>query len=268
MMGVIIKDTIRAHWKTTLSWGIGIGVLGIYLVAIASSSEIMEGYGPLLESLPPAMLSAFGISDARLFTTTEGMISAGFVSYAMLMLSAYAVTSGLNITANEEDDGILDIVLALPITRTQVILGKSIAFALLSFGVIVLCIIYPIIGIILFSVEVNIGTVIVSVLTIYPGILLIMAVTSLFGTIARRKLTIVGLSTAFVMVNYFANFLGNAASESFAATLQQFSYFYHTNGEAVILGTFNPLTSLALITVALICAGLSVMMFNRRDIGL
>jgi len=268
MSGVIVKETIRAHWKSMIYWGFGIGILGLYLVAIASSSEIMASYGPLMESLPPAMLSAIGISDARMFTTTEGMISSGFVTYAMLMLSAYAVTTGMNITANEEDDGIMDIVLALPITRTQVIVEKSIAFALLSLGVILLCIIYPIIGIFLFNVEVNIGTVILSILTIYPGILLIMMVTSLIGTIARRKMTIIGLSTTFIMVSYFANFLGSAASESFAATLQKLSFFYYTNGEEVVFGTFNPLTSVALIMVALICAGLSVTMFNRRDIGL
>ena len=196
------------------------------------------------------------------------MISSGFVTYAMLMLSVYAVTAGLNITANEEDEGILDVVLALPITRTQIIIEKLIAYALLSFGVIILCIIYPLIGIAFFNVEVNVGKVIISILTVYPGILLIMAVTSLIGTVARRRITTIGLSAGFIMVSYFVNFLGNAASESFAATLQQLSFFYYTNGEAVILDTFNPLTSITLVLVAVIVAGFSVMTFNRRDIGL
>jgi len=268
MNGVIVQDTLRTNWKQTVYWGFGMGILGLYLVAIASSSEIMASYGPLLESLPPAMLNVIGISDVRMFTTTEGMISSGFVTYAMLMLSVYAVTIGLNITTNEEEDGILDIVLSLPITRTQVITEKLIAFALLSLGVIALCIIFPLIGVAIFNVEVNIGKVILSILTVYPGILLIMGVTSLIGTVARRRLTTIGLSAGFIMASYFINFLGNAASESFAATLQQFSFFYYTNGETVILDTFNPLTSIVLIIVASIFAGLSVMMFNRRDIGL
>ena len=268
MNGVIVQDTLRSNWKSTMYWGFGMGILGLYLVAIASSSEIMASYGPLLESMPSAMLNAIGVSDVRMLTTTEGMISSGFVTYAMLMLSVYAVIAGLNITANEEDEGIMDIILALPITRTQVIIEKSIAFAILSLGVVLLCILYPLIGIVVFSVEVNVGKVILSILSIYPGILLIMAVTSLIGTIARRRLTTIGLSAGFIMVSYFINFLGNAASESFAATLQQFSFFYYTNGEAIILDTFNPLTSVVLIAVAVICAGFSVTMFNRRDIGL
>lgn len=268
MTGVIIKDTMRSNWKSTLYWGCGIGILGIYLVAIASSSDIIGGYVTLLESLPPAMLSAFGINDVRMFSTAEGWITSGFVSYAMLMLSFYAVMAGLNITVNEEDNGVLDIMLALPISRTQVIIEKSIAYALLSFGVIILCIIYPLIGIAIFKVEADLGKVILSILNMYPAILLIITVTSLIGTVARRKITTIGLSAGFVLVSYFINFLGEAASETFAATLQQFSFFYHSNGTAIVLDTFNPLTSIVLMSVAIVCLGLSVVMFNRRDIGL
>ena len=268
MRGIIVQDTLRANWKQTLYWGFGMGILGFYLVAISSSSDILESYVPLLESLPPAMLNMFGISDVRLFTTAEGWISAGFVIYAMLMLSVYAVMAGLNITANEEDSGIMDILLTSPLSRAQVIIEKFIAYAILSLGVIVFCILYPLIGVMIFNVEVNVGKVILSILTIYPGLLLIIAVTCLIGATVRRRSTAIGLATVFIITSYFANFLGESASESFAAILQQFSYFHYTNGEAVILDAFNPLTSLSLIIVAIICVGLSVMMFNRRDIGL
>jgi ABC-2 type transport system permease protein len=268
MTGVILKDTLRANWKQTIYWGFGIGLLGFYFVALASSSDIMASYGPLLESLPPEMLNMMGISDALMFTTQEGMISGGYVAYSMLMLSAYALITGLHVTINEEDNGIMDVLLALPITRTQVIIEKSIAVVLLAFGVIVLCIIYPLIGIVIFNVEVDKVKVIVSILTVYPGILVIMGVTSLIGTIVRRRSTTIGLSIGFILVSYFLNFLGNAASETFAPTLQQLSFFYYTNGEAVVLNTFNPLTSIILIVVAVICFGIMIITFNRRDIGL
>jgi ABC-2 type transport system permease protein len=268
MTGIIVQDTLRSNWKTTMYWSVGMGILGLYVVVIASSSDILEGYGNLMASLPPAMLSIFGVSDASLFTTVEGFVSSVFVNYAMLMFAVYAVMAGLNITANEEDDGIMDILLALPVSRTQVIVEKTIAYALLSFVVILFSILYPVIGIILFNVEADIGKIALSILNTYPGILLIITVTSLIATIAKRKFTAVGLSAAFVMGSYFVNFLGEAASETFAATLRQFSFFYHTSGTPIILDAYNPVGSIALLVIALICVGLSTMMFNRRDVGL
>lgn len=268
MTGTIFRDTLRANWKQVLYWGIGMGVLGIYVVAIASSSEILEGYGEIMESLPPALLGIFGISDARLFTSVEGFVTGAYVTYAMLILSVFAVMAGLNITANEEDSGVMDVVLALPVSRMAIIIEKFIAYAVLSLGIIAFCIVIPLLGIIIFNVEADVGKIVLSTLNIYPGILLIISVTCLIGTIVRRRMTAMGLSAGFVIVSYFVNFLGESASETFAATLQQLSLFNHTNSESIILDAFSPVGSIVLLIVTVICVGCAVMMFDRRDVGL
>lgn len=268
MNGIVFRDTVRSNLRTTLYWSIGMGILGFYIVVIASSSEILEGYANLMASLPPAMLSIIGISDVTLFTSVEGFVGGVLANYGMLFFAVYAVMAGLNITTNEEDDGILDVLLSLPISRSQVIIEKVLALAVLSFLLVGVSALSPVIGAILLGTEADILKIALSILNVYPGILLIITVTCLIGVIAKRKITIVGLSTTFVMVNYFVNFLGDAASESFAATLQQFSFFYHTNGTFVILDTYNPLGTISMIIITVLCVGFSVMMFNRRDVGL
>ena len=269
MTGTIIQNTLRTSWKQALYWGLGMGVLGLYITFIASSSEILEGYAELLGTLPPAILQAFGMGgDARLLTSTEGWIVIIFATEATLILSVYAVMAGLNIAANEEQAGIMDIALSLPISRTQFIVEKFIAFALISLIIILCCIIFPVAAIAALNMETDIGKIIASLLNVYPGLLLITAVTTLLTVVIRRRAAAIGLAAAFVIGSYVINIIGQAASGALATLLQNLSFFHHVNGEDVVLDTFNPLTPLALLGAVLICFALSVVMFNRRDIGL
>ncbi len=268
MNGSILFDTLKRDWKLSVYWGLGIGILGFYVTFIASDLDVVQQYVELLESLPSAMLNAFGITDARLFTTAEGFISSAYVTYTMLILSVYAVMTGLKITADEEETGILDTLLALPISRTQIMIEKFIAYVLITLLLIIVCIVMPLIAIALFNVELDTSKIILSVLSVYPGILLLVTVTSLFTVFARRRITAISLTVVFILVSYFINFLGNSASNSFAVTLQQLSYFHHTDGHTIVTETYTPLTSLAILMIAIGCLALSIRQFNRRDIGL
>jgi ABC-type transport system involved in multi-copper enzyme maturation permease subunit len=158
--------------------------------------------------------------------------------------------------------------MALPISRQQVIIEKYMAFALISLGIVVLCFIFPFIALVLFKVEVDMGKVFLSVLTIYPGLLILTAITTLISVTVRRKTTAIGVMTGFVIASYFLNFIGNAASETIVASLRGLSIFYYTEGQSVALGTYSPVGSIALLVVSGIIVGLSIVMFERRDIGI
>jgi len=268
MNGTVMYNTLRSSWKQALYWGLGLGILGFYFVFIASSSEILEGYANLFKSMPPAVLAAFGVSDLQLMSTVEGWIVTLYVSEAVLILSIYAVMAGANIVANEEQAGIMDIVLALPLSRAQYIIERWIAYALISLGIILLCILLPLLAIVLLGLDADIGKVTTSIFNIYPSLLLITTVTSLLTTILRRRTVAVGLAAVFVIGSYVFNTIGASASGALAALLQNLSFFHYMNGEAIILDTFNPLATIGMFGVVLVGFALSVVMFNRRDIGL
>ena len=268
MNGMILSNTLRTSWKQVLYWGLGLGVLGIYIVFIASSSDIIEGYAKLFESLPPAALQAFGASDAALFSTAEGWIVSILVTEAALFLSIHAVVAGLNIAANEEQSGIMDMIMAMPISRTQFIVEKTIAYALISLGIILCCIAFPLLALVAFGVDADVGVVVTSIFNLYPGVLLVSTVTSLLATILRRRSIAVGIAAAFVIGSYIFNLIGNSASGAIADLMQQLSFFHHGSGERIVLGTFDPAGSIGVIVIVLICFAASISMFNRRDLGL
>ena len=267
MSGIVIGNTLRTSWKQILYWGLGLGVLGLYIDFIAMSPDIISGYADLLKTMPPAVLQAFGASDIALLTTAEGWIVSVFVSEAAIFLSVFAVMAGLNITANDEQSGVMDVILSLPISRAAYLLERWIGYALIGLGIVVLCALITLAGIIGMNVDAPHDVILKSILNMYPAALLVMTVTSLLATILRRRAVAIAVSAAFVVASYIFNAIGAAAGGAFADLMKSVSYFSYINGEAFVIGTYDPADSVIVLVAVLVGFALSLKMFVSRDIG-
>lgn len=268
MTGIVIGNTLRTSWKQILYWGLGLGALGLYIDFIAMSPDIISGYADLFKSMPPAMLQAFGASDIALFTTSEGWIVSIFVSEAAIFLSVFAVMAGLNITANDEQSGVMDVILSLPISRAAYLLERWIGYALIGLGIVVLCALITLAGIIGMNVDAPHDVILKSILNLYPATLLVMTVTCLLATALRRRALAIGAAAAFVLASYIFNVIGAAASGALADLMENVSYFSYIHGEAFVVGTYEPVDSVIVIVAILIGFALSLRNFVSRDIGI
>ncbi len=267
MTGIVIGNTLRTSWKQILYWGIGLGLLGLYIDFIAMSPDIISGYADLLETMPPAMLQAFGASDITLLTTSEGWIVSIFVSEAAIFLSVFAVMAALNISANDEQSGVMDVILSLPISRSAYLLERWIGYALIGLGIILLCALITVGGIIGLNVDAPLDVIFKSIMNLYPATLLVMTVTCLLATVLRRRAAAIGGAAAFVVVSYVFNAIGASASGAIADLMQTLSYFSYINGEAFVIGAYDPVDSLIVLAAVAIGFALSLKMFVSRDIG-
>ncbi|MCY4464579.1 MAG: ABC transporter permease subunit [Chloroflexi bacterium] len=268
MRGIVIGNILRTSWKQILYWGLGLGVLGVYIDFIASSPDIIAGYADLLASMPPAVLRAFGASDVALLTTSEGWIVSVFVSEAAIFTSVFAVMAGLNITANDEQSGVMDVILSLPISRAAYIVERWIGYALIGLGIILLTAAITVGGIIGMNIEAPTDIIFASILNLYPSLLLVMTVTCLLGAVMRRRAVAIGLSAAFVIVSYLFNAISAAASGTAADVMERLSYFSYVHGESLVLGTYDPANTILVLLAVAIGFGLSLRMFVSRDIGI
>ena len=268
MSGIVIGNTLRTSWKQILYWGLGLGALGLYIDFIASSPDIISGYAELFKTMPPALLQAFGASDVAIFTTSEGWIVSIFVSEAAIFLSVFAVMAGLNITANDERSGVMDVILSLPISRAAYMLERWIAYALIGLGIVLVTAVITVAGLIAMNIEAPRDVIFASILNLYPSALLVMTVTSLLATVMRRRALAIGLSAAFVVVSYLFNAIGAAAGGVAAELMERLSYFSYVHGEAFVLGTYDPANTVLLLLAVLVGFGLSLKMFVSRDIGI
>jgi ABC-2 type transport system permease protein len=269
MSGAVFTETLKRIWRQTLYWGIGLASLGFYIVIVIPNVDTLKQYQDLIgNKMPQALMQAFGISDMAVLATPEGFIAFGFLTYALILLMVYAVLAGMNITANEEDDGTMDILLTQPVARWRVVMEKYAAYMLMSTIIVVLSYMGLVIGRLSSTLEFTMDRMLLAAIPMILAVWLVIAFTAAAATFFRRKSTAMMVVVSFIVASYFLNFIGNAASNTAAASVKFLSIFQYADAQGVIQHglTFTSLAVLAGATAILFA--LSVWLFERRDVGL
>jgi ABC-type transport system involved in multi-copper enzyme maturation permease subunit len=259
-------ETLRRSWRAMLYWGLGLASYAIIFPLIIKDADILKQYGEIAKAFPPALMKLFG-GDAASMATPEGFLAYGLYSYMLLILAVYAIINGLNITANEEDQGIMDVVLSLPLPRWRIIVEKYLAYVLMIVVILVMMFVALWVGMQSSALKIDTAKVVDSTFNLLPSTLLMMAFTAWAGAFFRTKGTATAVASFFVVGSYFLNFLGEAASETFFNPLRNLSFFRYYDHNGVILNGLSwGNISLLLVAAVVLFAG-SLWFFQRRDIG-
>lgn len=269
MSGVIFTYTLRRGWKTMLMWSIFLLIYGFYITAFISDVSILQQYASLIETMPRAMLQAFGVSeDASFMASPEGFISFGYSGYILLILAIYAVSAGLNVTANEEDQGITDMLLSLPLPRWRLIVEKSAAYIILMTVTVLAGFVGLWAGLQTSPVEVSLGRLLEANLNILPSLLLIFAMTVFLAGVFSNKNTVTAAAAGFVIVSYFLNVVGQATSGSVAGEIARLSVFYYYDHNNVMLRGLSLVNVAGILALGVALIAGAVWFFQRRDVGI
>jgi len=267
MSGVVFTETLRRGWRAMIYWGVGFGLYGLMIMMVVQDSNMLKQYGEISKTLPPALLQLFG-GDATSLATPEGFLAYGFFGYLLLIFAVYAILSGLNITANDEDAGIMDMVLSLPLPRWRVVLEKFLAYSLMVLGIVAISYLGLLIGMHFSALQVDSSRLFQATVNIIPATLLILGFTALVGAVFRSKGTATAIAAFFVVGSYVLNFLGVAASGTFFDKIKALSFFSYYDHQGVILHGLSVGNVVLLLVMTVICAGTAVWSFQRRDVGI
>lgn len=270
MTGAIFMEVLRRSWLAMLWWGLGIGSLGFVSIIIVPDVQALEQMAELMETLPPFLTQALGGGDVTFMATPEGYLALQYFSITLLVFAVYAAVSGFNVASNEEERGILDIVLSLPIARWRLVLEKFLAYSVLITGAILISFVCMWIGIAITPslATVDMGKIIAATFAMLPASLVVLAFTIFIAAAVRRRGMAIGLASVFVVGSYFIDTIGRAAPDTFASTLRATSFFAYYDGTGVMQYglTWTNMLVLFVATVVLVIAG--IWFFQRRDIGL
>ncbi len=268
MTGVIFTNTLRHSWRTGLYWAIGFALLGVYILAVIPNVDMLKQYADLIQNMPPLLMQMFGASDVSAIATPAGFLGFGFFGYTLLLLSAFAVIAGLNVTANEEDRGILDITLSLPIPRWRLVVERLLAYLVLTLAMLAFTFLAMLLVLLSNNtLGIDPGRLLEGIINFIPSTLLVLAFTALAGTALRSRGLAAGVATGFVIVSYFVDFIGNAASDTAAAVVRVLSYFNYYDGSNVMNTGLVWANVGLLLVVTAICVAAALWFFERRDIG-
>jgi ABC-2 type transport system permease protein len=118
-------------------WGWGIG-LALYSLMLAYFFEMFTKSAQLttlLASYPEDLLAFFG--EMMSSATPIGYIDSYYYLYMTVILGIFAVGAGAALLVEDEEHGILDLVLAHPISRSALFCGRWLAFAVATVAILV-----------------------------------------------------------------------------------------------------------------------------------
>jgi ABC-2 type transport system permease protein len=121
------KQTLLRRMRgQTLGWAIGLGLYALMMIAFFPTVSQMD-LEQHMEFFPEELF-AF-IESAAILGTPPGYLETYFFNYMPIILGILVSGVGANLLAGDEERGTLDLVLAHPISRTALLVGRFLAFA-------------------------------------------------------------------------------------------------------------------------------------------
>ena len=130
----------RRRVKGSLALAAGLAVLtSLYVWMFPSISEGID-LDAYVQSMPPALRAAFGIQSLG---SIEGFLAAELYSFGIvLLMGLYLAYAAASVIADDVEDERMDMLLALPVTRSKVLLEK---FSALLVPIVVVNLVLPVV---------------------------------------------------------------------------------------------------------------------------
>ena len=256
----LLKHELQSRTGATIGWGIGLILFGaLYIGIFPEVGEQMAGLADL------SIYKAMGM-DVSSFA---GFIASVLLQFLPLLLGIYAITTSTQTLAGEEDNGTLELVLAMPIKRWQIVAVKACAIAVVAFIILVIAGAGNalVLNAIKATVEVDVtsGQLFVAILNGWPITMAFVMIGLFLGAYLPNRRT-AALATTILFV---ANFVGNSVVglvESLKV-VKPFSLFSYLDTTTTVFTEGVQIKDVGvLLGVAALFFLLALLSFQRRDV--
>ncbi len=261
MFNLLVAE-LKKRGTAVIGWGIGIGA---YLAMImAMSPDLAPQFANLdLASIP--IYKAFGMTEN--FISIASLVAI-YVSFLGLTIAVYAVITGANALAGEEEDGTLETLLALPLARWQIVLMKIVAMAIALLIVLLIAhlgylIVFPSVQADLEG-QINMTNLLWSTLEAWPLAFMFAMLTLFMGAYLPRRNHAMGVGLTVLLGGYLFNNLAQQAGP--LQDLRPFFPFYYNLGGKVLTDGVDWGKAGVLVGAGIVFALLALLSFQRRDV--
>lgn len=223
-MNIFFRE-LRSNLKSLLIWS------GISIVfSLIGFSKFSAFYGnpellAILDSMPPALISALNMNAFNL-TTVTGFYGI-MIMYFGLLLSIAAAMWGSDIISKEERDRTVEFSLTLPVTRRRLVTAKT---AAALFNCVILLLVtwgFTVIGAQPYQPDARFNNfVAVSMLAFFIMQLIFLALGIFLGCAMTKYKQASALAVSLLLVTYFASILSGLSKDvEFLKYVSPFEYF-------------------------------------------
>ncbi len=261
-MTTIFRYTLRRFRGQILGWGIALALLGVLLISMYDSfAGEQELFAELLEMYPPE-ISAF-MGDLSAMATPEGWVSLEFFSYMPLILGIFAVLMGSGLLVSHEESGTLDLIMAHPVSRTALFMGRLLAFVTATVAILVITWLGLVVSMTWSSIDIGWGRMWLPMLSLLAELLLFGTMSLLLSMVLPSRRLAATTAGLLLVASFFITGLAKLNEDlELLAKLSPLNYHQALDAFQGLNGAWLA----GLLGVAALFAALAWWRFQRRDI--
>ena len=132
MLSSVVTKTLRDQRRAFVGWSVGLALIVMLMASIWPTVRDMPDLDRFLQNYPEAMRELF---DIQSIGTGSGYMNAElFTMIVPLIFLFFGVGRGARLVGGEEEDGLLEILLVMPVSRTRILLEKAVALVTMVVG--------------------------------------------------------------------------------------------------------------------------------------
>jgi ABC-2 type transport system permease protein len=263
LLGSPFGKALRDARRALVGWTVGVGAVALMYAAFypsVSSPSVAQA----IENYPESLKRTFGLQDIASPAGYLGSYVFGLL--VPILVVVFTVIAGSRAIAGDEEAGVLDLVLAHPVSRTRLLLSR---FAALAVDVLLIC---AVMYLLLLAISgparlssVGAGHLAAASAQLALFGLVFAALATAAGAASGRRVVAVAVTVVVAVAGYFANNLApQVAGLHWAQKLSPF--YWYTAGQPLRHGLQPGWCALMLAVVAALVAAAAVRL-DRRDLA-
>ena len=255
-----LRDRRRALVGNSLGLAALIAWLGVTF-PILRDSEAFSGF---IEDLPPQLLAAFGIDPATYLTAAGFLFAYLYSLFGPLLVLIFVIGAATTEVTAEERDGLMDMLLSVPVSRTRVFVEKAGGVALASLALVGVLTAALLIADAVFGMGLAVTGILAAGLSLWLLGILFGAAALLAGAFTGRAAAAGGAAGVLAVLAWFIEGFSDLYSWlEVPAAASPFTWYLDPNP---LLGGWGA-GHLRLLAASVVTAAAAALLFRRRDIA-
>ena len=263
-MNVFVR-AVRDRRVALAWWTVGLIAYVGMIVAVWPVIDGNDDFEQIYADMPDAMQAMFGADGFSDFTSPAGFLNTYLFSMIFpFILTGLAVSLGASLIAGEEEEGLLDLVLAYPVRRRRLALEKVAAMATAVSLIGVVAVVF--LALAKEPVDLNVGIGGLAAATLGSALFALVhgLVALAAGAWRGPKGFATGVGWGVALAGYLMNILANV--DDSLDWLAPFSPLHWATADSPVTGTL-PATYLALVGAIAALVAVTLTVFERHDLS-
>lgn len=258
----LFKHELTSRWMTIIGWGIGLTIFSsIYIGVYPDMADEMSSLANL------SIYRMMGIDLASF----AGYIASIVVQILPIILGIYVIMMATGTLAGEEENGTLELVVAMPLQRWQIVAMKTLALLIVIFLIMVIfgtgsaVILNMVIDSANITIDIEPIQLFYALMWTYPLMFAIFGISLFMGAFMPTRRSALIVMFTFYLASYIANSV--AALIESLAWMDNISLFSYVNTTATVFTDGVDMTNLIILTgLGVVFFGLALWAFQGRNL--